>query len=78
MSEMRTMSAKLPEWKIKLDDMILGVLYVEELTREERIKIGTLLAHKQNVHMGRITFEQEESRLLTETVAEPANVPDQR
>lgn len=58
---------KLPEWTIKLDDMVLGVLYVESLSPTEQHEIGGLLAMHQNVSHKRITFHQVESELLKET-----------
>ena len=69
------MNAKLPEWVIRLDGDVLGVLYVEDISPTEKRAIAGLLAMHQNAHDSRITIEQVESKLLKETqdVAEPAN-----
>lgn len=69
------MNAKLPEWVIRLDGDVLGVLYVDYISPTEKRAIAGLLAMHQDAHDSRITIEQVESKLLKEMqdVAEPAN-----
>lgn len=72
------MSAILPEWIIRLDGDVLGVLYVENISPTEKRAIAGLIAMHQNAHDSRITIEQVESELLKEIMAESANAAGER
>ena len=63
------MSYKLPEWTIRLDGDVLGVLYVETIEPAAQRAIIGLLSVQQQVDPRRITIQQVESKLLKESSA---------